>query len=406
MKKFKKLLALLLSVLMVFTMASSSFATAEEPATEKTEIEEVESGIKGIFASLKGIVDGAHDLAGTIIEFFGKDCPFCDEVHNKKDNTDNEDKEENKPTEPEEPKEDSSIKDDIDGAVDAGFSLFNSIHSLVGGILGVFGKECPFCDQVHGDKEDEEFEEPTDPTEPTDPAEPIEKTYSVTFKTNGGSEVEKQTINEGEVVHEPEKPTKEGFSFDGWYTDEDLTEKFDFVTVINSDITLYAAWEEKSEAEQYFEKNSQLIDIVKVEESEDVMTEAEVKSFLEDRGFGDYEINYSYSLDGEFGNETEISETSTYKHPTYQTIYLSKSGEVWIIDVINGAVFANPFDYNMGSERAVQLLVSETNELTSYDSQSDKFFITIPNNTEVIVKVVDRIDAETLDGLTGEELNK
>ncbi len=285
-------------------------------------------------------------------------------------------------------------------------NLIEAIHNLVGDTMGALGKECPFCDQVHRDKTDDEIEDPTEPIEPTDPTEPVEKTYSVTFNTNGGSEVEKQTIKEGEVANEPEKPTKEGFSFDGWYTDEDLTEKFDFVTVITSDITLYAGWEEKSEAEQYFEKNSQLIDIVNVEESEDVMSESEVKSFLEDRGFGDYQINYSYSLDGEFGDKTEISEESTDKHPTYQTIYLSKSGEAWIIDVINGAVFANPFDYNMESERGVQLLVSETNELTSYDSESGKFFITIPNDTEVIVKVVGRIDAETLDGLTGEELNK
>ena len=141
-------------------------------------------------------------------------------------------------------------------------NLIEAIHNLVGDTMGALGKECPFCDQVHGDKTDDEIEEPTEPIEPTDPTEPVEKTYSVTFNTNGGSEVEKQTINEGEVVNEPEKPTKEGFSFDGWYTDEDLTEKFDFVTVITSDITLYAGWEEKSEAEQYFEKNSQLIDIV------------------------------------------------------------------------------------------------------------------------------------------------
>ena len=395
MKTTKKFMALLLSVVMIFSIACTCFA-AEEITTEKTQIEETKEEVGGFLTSIAEIIDSAHDLLETVLGVFGIDCPFCD------DEITDAPEEPSEPEKPSEPEEDSSNEEKIESAIDTGFNLFKSIHNLVGGILGRLDKKCPLCDKTHSDKDDE-AEEPTLPSDPT------EKTYSVTFNTNGGSIVAEQTVKEGEAAKEPEKPTKEGFSFDGWYTDEALTERFDFSTAVIADTTLYAGWEEKSEAEQYYEENSQLIDIVNVEESEDVMTESEVKSFLEDRGFENCQITYSYSINGEYGSygdKTEVSDESSDKHPAYQMIYLSESGEAWIIDVINGAIFANPFYYNAESETGVMLLVSETDELTSYDSEGNKFYVTIPNSTEVVVKVVDKIDSETLDGLTGEELSK
>ena len=157
-------------------------------------------------------------------------------------------------------------------------------------------------------------------------------------------------------------------------------------------------------AEEYYKNNSQLLDIIKVEESEDILSENEVGSFLEKRGFGEYQVTYSYSIDGEYGDSTVISESSEDKHPTYQTIYVSENGEAWIIDIVNGAVFANPFDFNIDSDLGVQVLFSETEDFTSYDSETNSFFITIPNESEVHKIVVDSIDAETLDTFTIEEI--
>lgn len=54
MKACKKILALLLSVLMVFTMISSS-VVAIEATTDKTEIESVEINVTNIFDTIKGI---------------------------------------------------------------------------------------------------------------------------------------------------------------------------------------------------------------------------------------------------------------------------------------------------------------------------------------------------------------
>ncbi|WP_180339386.1 InlB B-repeat-containing protein, partial [Peptoniphilus catoniae] len=73
--------------------------------------------------------------------------------------------------------------------------------------------------------------------------------YTVTFNTNGGSAVSAQTIKTGEHAQKPEDPTKDGYTFAGWYKDAGLTTPFNFATeTINADITLYAKWNENPPA--------------------------------------------------------------------------------------------------------------------------------------------------------------
>lgn len=50
------------------------------------------------------------------------------------------------------------------------------------------------------------------------------------------------TVKEGNSVGEPENPVKDGYQFDGWYTDVNCTDKYDFNTVVSADLTLYAKW--------------------------------------------------------------------------------------------------------------------------------------------------------------------
>ena len=69
--------------------------------------------------------------------------------------------------------------------------------------------------------------------------------YTVNFNTNGGSEVDTQPVVHGEKVVKPADPKLNGFTFGGWYTDEDCTDenKYDFETPVTANFTLYAKWE-------------------------------------------------------------------------------------------------------------------------------------------------------------------
>ena len=71
--------------------------------------------------------------------------------------------------------------------------------------------------------------------------------YTVTFNSNGGSEVESKEVTSGTSVSEPTAPTKEGYTFDGWYEDVTSSTRFDFNTPITNNVTLYAKWVEKEE---------------------------------------------------------------------------------------------------------------------------------------------------------------
>ena len=69
-------------------------------------------------------------------------------------------------------------------------------------------------------------------------------TYTVSFNTNGGSAIEAQTVQKGNMAEAPENPTKEKYGFTGWYEDKQLTHLFDFSnTPITSNKTLYAGWQ-------------------------------------------------------------------------------------------------------------------------------------------------------------------
>ena len=69
-----------------------------------------------------------------------------------------------------------------------------------------------------------------------------DKEFTVTFDSQGGSEVDPITVKKGGTITKPINPTKEGDIFDGWYTEATTENLFDFTTPIMSDLTLYAGW--------------------------------------------------------------------------------------------------------------------------------------------------------------------
>lgn len=85
----------------------------------------------------------------------------------------------------------------------------------------------------------------------------------VYFDTDGGSTVERQSIKKDTKAFEPEEPTREGYTFLGWFTAKgaDATE-WDFAATVEKTTTLYAHWEkytaprtERPEAEEDEDKD-------------------------------------------------------------------------------------------------------------------------------------------------------
>ena len=67
-------------------------------------------------------------------------------------------------------------------------------------------------------------------------------TYTVTYDTQGGSDMAPAYVTEGSKVNLPTDPTRYCYAFTGWYTTSACTAKFDFSRAITGNVTVHAGW--------------------------------------------------------------------------------------------------------------------------------------------------------------------
>ena len=162
---------------------------------------------------------------------------------------------------------------------------------------------------------------------------------------------------------------------------------------------------EYPDVEKYFQENSNIQSVSSVKDSNKSLSEKEAIQALSSRGFSDYPVTTEYTIKGEYIDKIEVSDSSNDKHPMYDSFYINSSGELWALMIIEDAIMATPVSFNMQSNNSVQIVVSEREEIVSYDSSTNSFYRTIPNNDVMDLHLFDRIDSRTLDSLTVEVLS-
>lgn len=71
--------------------------------------------------------------------------------------------------------------------------------------------------------------------------------YTVTFDVKGhGTAPAAQTVSAEDKAVKPADPSEAGWTFVGWYTDENYTTAYDFNRAVTADLTLYAKWKAKT----------------------------------------------------------------------------------------------------------------------------------------------------------------
>lgn len=122
-----------------------------------------------------------------------------------------------------------------------------------------------------------------------DPGQPNGITlHTVTFNSNGGSDVPEQ-IRANAAATKPADPTRSGYVFAGWYTDEACTAAYDFTQPVTDSVTLYAKWEA---APRYYYNSGTTTDTDNADEDK----KGSPKTF--DPGVGIYAVSVALSLTG------------------------------------------------------------------------------------------------------------
>ena len=76
------------------------------------------------------------------------------------------------------------------------------------------------------------------------PPEEEDDRHTVTFVTNGAVAIDPIKVEDGKRIGTLPSPVREGYKFLGWYTDKECTTKWNNITKVTSDVTLYAGWKE------------------------------------------------------------------------------------------------------------------------------------------------------------------
>ena len=156
---------------------------------------------------------------------------------------------------------------------------------------------------------------------------------------------------------------------------------------------------EEFEGKNYFEERAEIISVIPVKDSPNTLSEQQVVQELKSRGFQEYPVISRYSFDGEFGDRITASESSSDKHPIYETYFVTSKNELWVITSIDGTVTAYPSSYNLSHADQVPIEISESEQIASYDSFTNSVYITKPKSSVLNVRIVEKIDAETLESI-------
>ena len=142
-------------------------------------------------------------------------------------------------------------------------------------------------------------------------------TCNIFFDSFGGDYVESFPVDRGTLAKQPDNPTRAGYTFIGWYKDEDLTEQWDFATdIVTDSMILYAKWNINGVTEEPL--NSETAVMLAVKEKFDI------SSYM-DEPYEKYAVDNS-----KLATVTKKGLITAKKPGTVTVTGYKKSGKNWI----------------------------------------------------------------------------
>jgi len=184
--------------------------------------------------------------------------------------------------------------------------------------------------------------------------------YTIKFETFGGTEIESYEVKlEGEI-NEPVEPTKEGYIFVGWYSDENLENAFGFPSVAYSDLTLYSKWKNDLSSLPYSEYLNESNPVITIDVNGIGIMKLELFPSVAPNTVNNFIM---YIQNGDFTNNSF--------HRVIENFMIQGGNTHSTICPISGDFEANGFINELSHNRGV-LSMARTNVMNSATSQ---FFI-------------------------------
>ena len=163
------------------------------------------------------------------------------------------------------------------------------------------------------------------------------KTYTITFDSNGGSNVAAIETDKSAKIEKPEDPTKSGFTFNGWYLSKDATgDSYDFNQAFTKDTTLYAGWVASNTYTVTFNTNggSTINNATTSNDGKITKPEDPVKDYYTFAGwYSDSDLTKEFSFDTVLTeNITLYAKWTLMEVMSYKNFMASESGDSVVIE--------------------------------------------------------------------------
>src|SRR5690554_2058701 len=170
--------------------------------------------------------------------------------------------------------------------------------------------------------------------------------FTVTFNTQGGSELPPIKVLDGELLQKPSNPTKPDYSFVSWSTDINGSEGVSWPLEVTSNMTLYANWNETLPIKTYL---STLLNNYKADTQSLLPEKLQVGGKL----YNDVDFNLDYTsfvnttniIDGGYGEQWQM----VLDNLEQAQIFFNVLDVVDIVSTASITVFNNYLDNNPGS---------------------------------------------------------
>lgn len=147
--------------------------------------------------------------------------------------------------------------------------------------------------------------------------EPTVEQFTMTFNVNGGMQISPITKDANTSVSKPTDPTRDGFTFVKWYSDQGLTAEVTWPYTLTSDVTFYAKWQENVVANTYtitWEVNGAVV------ETDLEVVEGTTPTYNGQNPTKVSTAQYSYSFTGWSPEITPATSNQTYVAQFSQTV--------------------------------------------------------------------------------------